>query len=492
MGRPWPRMAADLGVARPLALVVPWYEIVLGALLISGIVSPWAEIAATVTLLAFTVVIVHRLLDGSRPPCACFGSRSKRPLGRRQVARNVVLLAVGVDRRRLPATASATNRRLAAGTVASAACVSSSPVVPASSGRTSAAGWRSRCRCRRGRRARRPLDRIRRTTSIGVDARAARRARSSTGARSSGRRGSVDHDRPPRRARPSVPRSVADPVATHLANATGTVERARGGPPYRRPRHRRLVEQRVRRDADAAQARGPSDPADVSVRREQAGDRGLHQRLRPQLGHRHPGVAVVQRVRPAPAGRARVRRGRAGVRRRRPRRPAAPDRRRRHARRGTSRSSTPWRRSSPMRVVRRVTDPEPVNLAFGTRTDLLTVIDLLEAARRSPGRTSAPTVAPGRRARLAGRRRPLRALFPDIDPVPLDVGLAATVAWMRSTRNHPPALRTGRSPGTPRCPVRRTTPTCAANCEPCQLFPVAPAHTSRWSAATRGAAIWQA
>ncbi len=95
-GPAWPKMAADLGVSRPLALAVPWYEVVLGALLISGIISPWAEIAATVTLLAFTVVIVHRLLDGSRPPCACFGSRSKRPLGRRQVARNVVLLAVAL------------------------------------------------------------------------------------------------------------------------------------------------------------------------------------------------------------------------------------------------------------------------------------------------------------------------------------------------------------------------------------------------------------
>ena len=95
-GPAWPRMAADLGVARPLAIAVPWYEIVLGALLIAGIVSPWAEIAATVTLLAFTVVIILRLRDGSRPPCACFGSRSKRPLGRRQVARNVILLAVAL------------------------------------------------------------------------------------------------------------------------------------------------------------------------------------------------------------------------------------------------------------------------------------------------------------------------------------------------------------------------------------------------------------
>lgn len=93
-GPAWPKQAADMGVRRPLALVVPWYEIMLGAALISSLVSPWAELMAALTLVAFTVVIVQRLLDGSRPPCACFGSRSDRPLGRRHVARNLGLLAV--------------------------------------------------------------------------------------------------------------------------------------------------------------------------------------------------------------------------------------------------------------------------------------------------------------------------------------------------------------------------------------------------------------
>ena len=93
-GRAWPKQAADMGVRRPLALMVPWYEIVLGAVLISGLLSPWAEILAAVTLAVFTVMIVQRLLDGSRPPCACFGSRSNKPLGRRHVARNLGLLAV--------------------------------------------------------------------------------------------------------------------------------------------------------------------------------------------------------------------------------------------------------------------------------------------------------------------------------------------------------------------------------------------------------------
>ena len=38
---------------------------------------------------AYTVVIVRRIRDGSRPPCACFGSRSKRPLGAYHVVRNL-------------------------------------------------------------------------------------------------------------------------------------------------------------------------------------------------------------------------------------------------------------------------------------------------------------------------------------------------------------------------------------------------------------------
>lgn len=95
-GPAWPKQAADLGVPRPLALVVPWFEVVLGAALVSGLLSPWVALTAVATLVVFTVVIAHRLLDGSRPPCACFGARSSRPLGPRHLVRNVVLLVVAV------------------------------------------------------------------------------------------------------------------------------------------------------------------------------------------------------------------------------------------------------------------------------------------------------------------------------------------------------------------------------------------------------------
>ncbi len=140
-------------------------------------------------------------------------------------------------------------------------------------------------------------------------------------------------DRPPRGA--TVGAAQRRRPCRHAPRQRHRDGRGAGGrPPHRGPCRRRVVEQRVRRDADAPQARGPADPADVSVRGEQAGDRGLHQRLRPQLRDGDAGVALLQRLRAAPAGRARLRRRRAGVHRRRPRRPAAPDRRRRQADQG--------------------------------------------------------------------------------------------------------------------------------------------------------------
>jgi uncharacterized membrane protein YphA (DoxX/SURF4 family) len=95
-GPGWLKQAADMGVARPLALVVSYVELVIGALLVVGLFMPWTAVAALGLLAAFTYVIVKRLRDGSRPPCACFGSGSKRPLGAYHVARNLALVLVAV------------------------------------------------------------------------------------------------------------------------------------------------------------------------------------------------------------------------------------------------------------------------------------------------------------------------------------------------------------------------------------------------------------
>jgi uncharacterized membrane protein YphA (DoxX/SURF4 family) len=95
-GRAWLKQAVDMEVSRPVARVVPYVEIVVGALLAAQVFTPWPAIAALVMLVIFTVVIARRLLDGTRPPCACFGSRSKRPLGAYHVVRNLALMAAAV------------------------------------------------------------------------------------------------------------------------------------------------------------------------------------------------------------------------------------------------------------------------------------------------------------------------------------------------------------------------------------------------------------
>lgn len=93
-GDDWYRQAADMGVGRIVATPVPWVELAVGSLTALAVFDPWPPIAAGALLVAFTVLIGLRLRDGSRPPCACFGSRFDRPLGAGHVVRNLVLLAL--------------------------------------------------------------------------------------------------------------------------------------------------------------------------------------------------------------------------------------------------------------------------------------------------------------------------------------------------------------------------------------------------------------
>jgi uncharacterized membrane protein YphA (DoxX/SURF4 family) len=95
-GPSWSRQAADMGVGRSVALAVPYVELVVGALCVSQLLRPWPAVIALALLLSYTALIVLRLRDGSRPPCACFGSRSVRPLGGYHIARNLGLVAVAV------------------------------------------------------------------------------------------------------------------------------------------------------------------------------------------------------------------------------------------------------------------------------------------------------------------------------------------------------------------------------------------------------------
>lgn len=84
-------------------------------------------------------------------------------------------------------------------------------------------------------------------------------------------------------------------------------------------------------------------------------------------------------------------------------------------------------------IQRRVSHPAPVNLAFGTRTSLLELTRRLE---RILGRPLARRHEPPRTGDVRDSQADntaLRSLFPALEPVTLDEGLATTLDWFRAT-----------------------------------------------------------
>jgi uncharacterized membrane protein YphA (DoxX/SURF4 family) len=90
----WRTQVAQLDVPAALAMPVPFAEVALGALLIAQLWRPVAAVAAVGLFTAFTALLVWHLRRGHRPPCACFGSWTSKPIGWHLVARNVALIAL--------------------------------------------------------------------------------------------------------------------------------------------------------------------------------------------------------------------------------------------------------------------------------------------------------------------------------------------------------------------------------------------------------------
>jgi UDP-glucose 4-epimerase len=80
-------------------------------------------------------------------------------------------------------------------------------------------------------------------------------------------------------------------------------------------------------------------------------------------------------------------------------------------------------------IHRQVTDPEPVNLAFGTRVSLLDLIERLEKVTGRPLLRNHTESRPGDVRDSQADQSRLRRLFPTIEPVELEEGLRATVEW---------------------------------------------------------------
>jgi uncharacterized membrane protein YphA (DoxX/SURF4 family) len=92
----WPAQARGLGAPEWSIPIVPWFELVVGALLVAQVARPVMAGVAIGLLSVFTVMIAVKLRQGQHPPCACFGAWSATPIGAGHIARNLALIAVAV------------------------------------------------------------------------------------------------------------------------------------------------------------------------------------------------------------------------------------------------------------------------------------------------------------------------------------------------------------------------------------------------------------
>lgn len=92
------RALDDFGVpramARPIALILPFGEIAVAALLIYGGSSHVGALGALALLGIFTAAITVSLARGRRPDCHCFGQLRSTPIGASTLVRNGVLMGL--------------------------------------------------------------------------------------------------------------------------------------------------------------------------------------------------------------------------------------------------------------------------------------------------------------------------------------------------------------------------------------------------------------
>lgn len=84
-------------------------------------------------------------------------------------------------------------------------------------------------------------------------------------------------------------------------------------------------------------------------------------------------------------------------------------------------------------VRRQVVDPEPVNLAYGSQVSLLEVITLLEEITGRQLQRDHVASRLGDVPHSQADQERVRLLFPAVEPTPLADGLRATVAWFGET-----------------------------------------------------------
>ncbi len=92
----WRAQATGLGVPQLLAAFTPFVELGLGALLLVQVQRHVMAWLAVTLLGTFTALLVLLLAQGRRPPCACFGSLSSKPIGPGHLVRNALFIGLAV------------------------------------------------------------------------------------------------------------------------------------------------------------------------------------------------------------------------------------------------------------------------------------------------------------------------------------------------------------------------------------------------------------
>jgi hypothetical protein len=90
----WRVSAARQHVWTWIAFLVPALELALGAALVVLKPVPAVLGLATLLLVVFTSFLALQVMSKSEVPCACFGANSSEPPSRRDVVRNLVLIAL--------------------------------------------------------------------------------------------------------------------------------------------------------------------------------------------------------------------------------------------------------------------------------------------------------------------------------------------------------------------------------------------------------------
>ena len=85
-------------------------------------------------------------------------------------------------------------------------------------------------------------------------------------------------------------------------------------------------------------------------------------------------------------------------------------------------------------VLRGLSVPDPLNLAFGSRTSLVQVITMLEGLLDTELEVDHQDNRPGDVPHSQADNQALLELFPDVHPTPLIDGLRATLDWFRSSQ----------------------------------------------------------